>query len=198
MADSTHCTHQGAPSTVRGVEPHNDSHSIDRSYRKLAHRDGCREERVHASESRLWRVLTSRRAHPALTGPKTLAEKPWAGSVQLLPSSVREAEGSITDTPLSPLAGDPDGPPGDHVRVALEADPTGCGRMTRQTRALGKGTSTIAKRDVPVKFVGAAGARTHVRHHAHPQTGPTHLLRNAAATAVIARLGRPSRSFQSV
>jgi putative transposase len=33
-------------------------HTVDRSYRKLAHR-GSREERVHASESTFWRVLSA-------------------------------------------------------------------------------------------------------------------------------------------
>jgi putative transposase len=62
-------------------------HSIDRSYRKLAHR-GSREDRVHASESTFWRVLTAE----GLVLPRPVREpvgrKPWPDWVQLLPNQV--------------------------------------------------------------------------------------------------------------
>lgn len=66
---------------------YDDWHTVDRSYRKLAHR-GSREERVHASESTFWRVLTAE----GLILPKPIrepvAKKPWPDWVELLPNQV--------------------------------------------------------------------------------------------------------------
>lgn len=66
---------------------YDDWHAIDRSYRKLAHR-ASREDRVHASESTFWRVLSVE----GLTFPRSarepVAKKPWPDWVQWLPNQV--------------------------------------------------------------------------------------------------------------
>lgn len=62
-------------------------HGIDRSYRKLAHR-GSREERVHASESTFWRVLTAEGLLLPKPARDPVAKKPWPDWVQLQPLQV--------------------------------------------------------------------------------------------------------------
>ncbi len=66
---------------------YDDWHTIDRSYRKLAHR-GSREERVHASESTFWRVLTAEGLILPKPTREPIAKKPWPDWVELLPNQV--------------------------------------------------------------------------------------------------------------
>lgn len=62
-------------------------HEVDRSYRKLAHR-GSREDRVHASESTFWRVLTLEGLVLPRPAREPVARKPWPDWVEYRPCQV--------------------------------------------------------------------------------------------------------------
>jgi hypothetical protein len=62
-------------------------HGVDRSYRKLAHR-GSREDRVHASESTFWRVLTAEGLVLPRPAREPVARKPWPDWVEYRPRQV--------------------------------------------------------------------------------------------------------------
>jgi transposase InsO family protein len=62
-------------------------HGVDRSYRKLAHR-GSREDRVHASESTFWRVLTAEGLVLPRPAREPVARKPWPDWVEYRPCQV--------------------------------------------------------------------------------------------------------------
>lgn len=62
-------------------------HEVDRSYRKLAHR-GSREDRVHASESTFWRVLTAEGLVLPRPAREPVARKPWPDWVEYRPCQV--------------------------------------------------------------------------------------------------------------
>ena len=66
---------------------YDDWHEIDRSYRKLAHR-GSREDRVHASESTFWRVLTVEGLVLPRPAREPVARTPWPDWVEYRPLQV--------------------------------------------------------------------------------------------------------------
>lgn len=69
------------------IAVYDDWHTVDRSYRKLAHR-GSRQDRVHASESTFWRVLSAEGLVLPNTAREPAVRKPWPDWVQLLPLQV--------------------------------------------------------------------------------------------------------------
>jgi hypothetical protein len=79
---------------------YDDWHAIDRSYRKLAHR-GSREDRVYASESTFWRVLTVEGL--VLPGParEPVARKPWPEWVEYRPAKCGATISRISSAPAA-------------------------------------------------------------------------------------------------